>query len=104
MRLIGVLLSALFLAQASVAEERIEGIERTIQSQIDAFLVDDFDTAFTFASRLQDEGVFANPIITPAVPPGQAMIRTSYMATHQRSHLDRALEALEKVGRELRVI
>ena len=48
--------------------------------------------------------MFANPIITPTVPPGQAMIRTSYMATHRRHHLDKALEALEKVGKELRVI
>jgi 7-keto-8-aminopelargonate synthetase-like enzyme len=61
-------------------------------------------TAFTFAARLQDEGVFANPVITPAVPEGQALIRTSYMATHRRPHLDRALEALAKVGRELGVI
>ena len=61
-------------------------------------------TAFTMCARLQDEGVFANPIITPAVPPGHAMIRTSYMATHRREHLDRALEALERVGKELGVI
>lgn len=61
-------------------------------------------TAFTFAARLQDEGVFANPVITPAVPQGEALIRTSYMATHRRPHLDRALEALAKVGRELGVI
>ena len=44
--------------------------------------------------RLQEEGVFANPVVSPAVPPGRAMIRTSYMATHTREHLDRALEAL----------
>ena len=39
-----------------------------------------------------------------AVPPDRAMIRTSYMATHTRDHLDRALEAIAKVGRELGVI
>ena len=44
------------------------------------------------------------PVITPAVPQGEALIRTSYMATHRRPHLDRALEALAKVGRELGVI
>jgi hypothetical protein len=43
------------------------------------------------AVRLQDEGVFANPVVSPAVPPGAAMIRTSYMATHTRAHLDTAL-------------
>ncbi|MEZ4214931.1 MAG: aminotransferase class I/II-fold pyridoxal phosphate-dependent enzyme [Myxococcota bacterium] len=73
-------------------------------SPVIPMVVGDDLTAFTFAARLQDEGVFANPVITPAVPPGEAMIRTSYMATHRRPHLDRALEALEKVGKELGVL
>jgi 8-amino-7-oxononanoate synthase len=73
-------------------------------SPVIPMVVGDDLTAFTMATRLQDEGVFANPIITPAVPPGQAMIRTSYMATHRRTHLDKALEALEKVGKELRIV
>jgi 7-keto-8-aminopelargonate synthetase-like enzyme len=76
----------------------------TSASPVIPMVVGDDLRAFTFCSRLQDEGVFANPIITPAVPPGQSMIRTSYMATHERHHLDRALEALEKVGRELGVL
>ena len=66
--------------------------------------VGDDITTFTMAKRLQEEGVFVNPIVSPAVPSGQAMIRTSYMATHKREHLDRALSALAKVGRELDVI
>ena len=53
--------------------------------------------------RLQELGVFANPVVSPAVPPGRAMIRTSTMATHTREHLDRALEAMAVVGRELRL-
>lgn len=61
-------------------------------------------TAFKMTVRLQEEGVFANPVITPAVPPNRALIRTSFMATHTREHLDRALEAFAKVGRELGVI
>jgi 8-amino-7-oxononanoate synthase len=60
--------------------------------------------AFSMAKRLQEEGVFVNPIVTPAVPPGQGMVRTSYMATHRREHLDRALTAIAKVGRELDII
>ena len=60
--------------------------------------------AFRMTIRLQEEGVFANPIISPAVPDGRAMMRTSYMATHTRDHLDRALEAFRKVGREIGVI
>jgi 8-amino-7-oxononanoate synthase len=61
-------------------------------------------TAFKMTIRLQEEGVFANPVISPAVPQGRAMMRTSYMATHTRDHLDRALEAFRTVGRELGVI
>ncbi len=61
-------------------------------------------TAFRMTARLQEEGVFANPVVSPAVPPGRAMIRTSYMATHTRDHLDRSLEAFAKVGRELGLI
>lgn len=60
--------------------------------------------AFHMAKRLQQEGVFVNPVISPAVPPGEAILRTSYMATHTREHLDRALEAFAKVGREAGVI
>ncbi|HEY2775150.1 MAG TPA: pyridoxal phosphate-dependent aminotransferase family protein [Candidatus Binatia bacterium] len=59
---------------------------------------DDF-TAYRMVADLHDEGVFANPVVSPAVAEGRAMIRTSYMATHKREHLDRALVALEKVGR-----
>ncbi len=60
--------------------------------------------AFRMTMRLQQEGVFANPVVSPAVPPGRAMMRTSYMATHTREQLDRALAAFAKVGRELGVI
>ncbi len=60
--------------------------------------------SFKMTMRLQEEGVFVNPVVSPAVPPGRAMIRTSYMATHTRDHLDRALEAIAKVGREMGVI
>jgi 8-amino-7-oxononanoate synthase len=74
------------------------------ESPVIPVVVGDDWTAFTMVRRLQEEGVFANPVITPAVPVGRAMIRTSYMATHTREHLDRSLEALSKVGRELGVI
>ena len=56
------------------------------------------------AKRLQEEGVFVNPVMTPAVPAGHGMIRTSYMATHSRDQLDLSLGALAKVGRELSII
>jgi 8-amino-7-oxononanoate synthase len=54
--------------------------------------------------RLQELGVFANPVVSPAVPRGRAMIRTSCIATHTRDHLDCALEAFAQMGRELGLI
>lgn len=64
---------------------------------------DDMD-AYQMTVKLQEAGVFANPVVSPAVPHGQAMIRTSYMASHNREHLDFALEAFARIGRELGVI
>jgi 8-amino-7-oxononanoate synthase len=42
--------------------------------------------------------------ISPAVPPGRELLRTSYMATHTEEQLDKVLGAFEKVGRQLGVI
>ncbi len=56
--------------------------------------------AFAFWKALYDNGVFTNPVISPAVPPGQAMIRTSYTATHTDEQLDRVVEVIARVGRE----
>jgi len=67
-------------------------------------VVRDDRLAFFMAKRLQEEGVFVNPVIAPAVPPGEAILRTSYMATHKREHLERALDAFAKVGREVGLI
>ena len=74
------------------------------QSPIISLLVGEDVATFQMAKRLQEEGVFVNPVMTPAVPAGHSMIRTSYMATHSREQLDRALGALAKVGRELSII
>jgi 7-keto-8-aminopelargonate synthetase-like enzyme len=74
------------------------------QSPVISLLIGEDAATFQMAMRLQEEGVFVNPVMTPAVPAGQSMIRTSYMATHSREHLDQALGALAKVGRELAVI
>jgi len=74
------------------------------QSPIISLLVGEDAATFQMAKRLQEEGVFVNPVMTPAVPAGHSMIRTSYMATHNREQLDQALGALSKVGRELSII
>jgi 8-amino-7-oxononanoate synthase len=74
------------------------------ESPVIPLVVGEDVAAFKMTIRLQEEGVFANPVVSPAVPEGRAMMRTSYMATHTREHLDRALEAFRKVGREMGVI
>jgi 8-amino-7-oxononanoate synthase len=74
------------------------------ESPVIPILVGEDMTSYTMTTHLGDEGVFVNPVVSPAVPPGRAMIRTSYMATHTREHLDRALTALAKVGREFGII
>lgn len=59
---------------------------------------------FAFWRALFDNGVFANVAVSPAVPPGHAMIRTSYTATHTDKHLDRVLEVVARVGRDRGII
>jgi 8-amino-7-oxononanoate synthase len=61
-------------------------------------------TALKMVQRLHEEGVFVNCVLSPATPPGRALIRTSLMATHTREQLSRALGAIEKVGREVGLI
>jgi 8-amino-7-oxononanoate synthase len=53
---------------------------------------------------LFERGLYTNPVVTPAVPPGQSLLRTSYMATHTREQLDRALDILATTGRQLGLI
>lgn len=64
---------------------------------------DDFN-AFLFAQKLYERGVFATPVVRPAVPDGCALIRTSYMAIHTDDELDYALNVLEDLGREFGII
>lgn len=61
----------------------------------------DLMVAFKFCRRAQEEGVFVNPVVSPAVPPGAELIRISLMATHTEKQINFALEKLGKVGKEL---
>jgi 7-keto-8-aminopelargonate synthetase-like enzyme len=51
-----------------------------------------------------EAGLYTNAIVAPAVPPDQCLLRTSYMATHTDEQIDRALNILAGVGRELGLI
>ncbi len=57
-----------------------------------------------FNQRIFEEGIFANPVLPPAVPTNACLIRTSYMATHERGDLQEALDIFQRVGEELGVI
>jgi len=71
------------------------------QTPIIPILIGSEAKAFMFTQRLYEEGVFATPAIYPAVRYGEAIVRTSYMATHTDGDLDRVLEIFEKLAREL---
>ncbi len=70
---------------------------------IPVIIGDDFKT-FQMRKMLLENGIFTNPFVSPAVPEGQALIRTSYMATHTSEQLDKVLEVFEKVGKQLSII
>jgi glycine C-acetyltransferase len=64
----------------------------------------DAPLAQKFAQRLLEEGIYAIGFFFPVVPQGQARIRTQISAAHTREHLDRAIAAFIKIGRELGVV
>lgn len=63
---------------------------------------DEVKAAF-FSKDLFDHGIFALPALFPAVPRGQALIRTAYMSTHQDSQIDYILEVLAKLAKKHRI-
>jgi len=67
-------------------------------------LIGENEPTFAVCKKLFDKGVFVNCAVSPAVPPGHSLLRSSVMATHQRQHLDKALETFEEVGKEFGLI
>jgi 8-amino-7-oxononanoate synthase len=61
----------------------------------------DDQRSFVFWRELYDNGVFVNVFISPGVPPGMQMMRTSYMATHEDIHLEKILDTFKMVGKKL---
>jgi 7-keto-8-aminopelargonate synthetase-like enzyme len=74
------------------------------QTPIIPLLIGDDYTAFAFTQKLYEHGVFATPVVKPAVPDGCALIRTSYMASHSDDDLDYVLEVLAKLGKEFGIL
>jgi 7-keto-8-aminopelargonate synthetase-like enzyme len=76
----------------------------TESAVIPIYVRDDLRTLEFWRMLLEDYAVYTNPFISPGVRPRHSLLRTSYMATHDRKHLDRGLEALRSVGKKLSVI
>ncbi|MCB0198495.1 MAG: pyridoxal phosphate-dependent aminotransferase family protein [Caldilineae bacterium] len=67
-------------------------------------IIGEDQVCFFVWKTLFDAGVFVNPVISPAVPRGRALLRTSYMATHTVDQMNQALEVYAAVGKEVGII
>jgi len=67
-------------------------------------IIGDDELTFRTWRLLFDNGVFVNPVISPAPAPGRQLLRTSYMATHTRDQLEHVLDVFAKVGKEVGLI
>jgi 8-amino-7-oxononanoate synthase len=74
------------------------------QTPIIPIMIGDDEKGFMLWKLLRDEAIFTTPIIYPAVPVGQALIRTSYSASHTEEELDAILDAFRKCGKMLGII
>ncbi len=74
------------------------------QSAIIPIMLYDAKLSQDFASRLLNEGIYVIGFYYPVVPKGQARIRVQLSAAHKKEHLDKAVEAFTKIGKELKVI
>ncbi|MEO5647285.1 MAG: aminotransferase class I/II-fold pyridoxal phosphate-dependent enzyme, partial [Chitinophagaceae bacterium] len=73
------------------------------QSPIIPIYVRDNEKTFIMAKMLMDEGIFVNPVVSPAVSSDASMIRFSLMATHSMEQIDFAVEKIKKVAFKLHV-
>ncbi len=74
------------------------------QTPIIPLYIRDNIKTLTLTKMLLDEGVFINPVVSPAVSKDDTLIRFSLMATHTKEQIDTALEKFERVGKKLRII
>ncbi|MCF7800834.1 MAG: aminotransferase class I/II-fold pyridoxal phosphate-dependent enzyme [Candidatus Marinimicrobia bacterium] len=76
----------------------------TSESPIIPIIVGEDRRTFNMWRSLLEAGVYTNPVVSPAVPKGRSLLRTSYMATHTRDQLDFCLEQMRRIGRKFRLI
>lgn len=76
----------------------------TAETPIVPLIIGDPEKTFLFWKALFESGVYVNPVVSPAVPPNRSLLRTSYMAIHTDSELDKILSVSKDVGKRLGVI
>jgi len=74
------------------------------ETPIIPIIIKDGIKVYEMCRHLFEEGVFVNPVVSPAVPPGRELLRTSCMATHTEEQLDKVLDAFDRGGKKLGVI
>jgi glycine C-acetyltransferase len=74
------------------------------ETPITPVMMGDSETAGRFSDRLFEAGIFAQPIVFPTVAVDRARIRTIVTAAHTDAHLEIALEAFGRIGRELGLV
>lgn len=74
------------------------------KSAICAVMLYDARLSQDFAAKLLKEGIYVTGFYYPVVPKGQARIRVQLSAAHEKEHLDKAISAFEKIGRELGIL
>jgi len=74
------------------------------ETPIIPIIVGSDELAFMLWKLIKEDGIFTNPVVYPAVPKGQSLIRTSYSATHTNEELDTVLQSFEKCGKQLEII
>jgi 8-amino-7-oxononanoate synthase len=76
----------------------------TSETPIIPIIIGDDLKTFYFWKLLYENGIFTNPVISPAVEPGRQLLRTSYMATHTDDELDQVLETFYQLGKQFGLI
>jgi 8-amino-7-oxononanoate synthase len=94
-----------WIGNKMAAEFKAMGFETGhTETPIIPLLVGEDLTTFKFWRMLFDAGIYANAVISPAVPQGRALIRTSFMATHTDAQLDFILSKFKEIGKKFGII
>ncbi len=94
----------------AIAKKMIEGFKSigfnigVAETPIIPLIIGDNEKTFLFWKALFENGVYANPVISPAVPPDRSLIRTSFMAIHTDEELDKVLEISEREAKKLGIV